>query len=351
MISQYTPLISEEDKQAVIDYISQSPTPWLTEHSATRQLESALCNYLDIKYCSMTTSGTMALVIALLAVGVKAGDEVIIPDLTMLATANAVKLLGAHPVMIDINLENYCMDLSQIQDAITDKTKAVIYVTLNGRIDKEFVKCKQLLNIPVIEDSAQSLGSELNGKKLGTFGDIGCFSFSSQKIISSGQGGCIVTDNKKYAERIKQIKDFGRTNKFNYNSFGINSKFTDLQAVVLLSQLKDIANRIEKKKWMYEQYYYMLAGIVGIEMIRDFDSAPWFIDIYSDNRDGLQKKLLEKGIETRAIYNPISSYVFHKDNHRHCTPNAEYISKRGLWLPSSIDLRYGTINSICEGIK
>jgi perosamine synthetase len=295
-----------------------------------------------------------------MALGVCSKDEVIVPDFTMIASANAVNLVGAKPVLVDIDLSNLCLDISSVEKAITKRTKAIMLVSLNGRSPdmNYFVDFAKDNNLFLIEDAAQSLGSKYKDKYLGTFGDIGSFSFSAPKVITTGQGGAIVTDNEQLYKKVIRIKDFGREQggiDF-HEEMGYNFKFTDLQAVIGLEQMKKLPWRVERKKQIFKKYKELLADVNSISFIETDleDTSPWFIDILVNKgnveRNKLSSSLTKKGIGTRAFYPAIHSqppYSWVKGKF----PNSDYISLRGLWLPSSSFLTDDHIVYICDNIQ
>jgi perosamine synthetase len=290
----------------------------------------------------------------LLALGIKKNDEVIVPNYTMVATANAVKLAGGKPVLCDIESQNLCLDPNQLLSKINKRTKAVIYVTLNGRsgkIDKVKKICKQK-KIFLLEDSAHSIGSYYKNKHHGTFGIASSFSLSMPKLITTGQGGFVVTSNKKFAAKINEIKNFGRRSDGNdiYFSTGYNFKFTDIQAALGLSQLKDIRQRIKKKRQIFKIYFNKLSKINGVSMFKFKDKeTPWFCDIYIKNPKKLQKYLYSFNIVSRLVYPPLNSLNILKT--KGDFKNSTYYCNRGIWLPSSISLNKKEIEFIISKIK
>ncbi len=353
-ISQMEPSFDECERDAVNSYLLQGG--WLTEYQKTRDFESAIAEFTASKYCSVVCNGTVSLVIALLAVGIEHGDEVIVPDYTMAATAAAPRLIGAHTVFADIERQSFALDYNAMLRAITHKTKAVILVSINGRYPRDLEKivnfCKEN-DIHLIEDAAQSLGCKYKGQHLGTFGEIGSFSFSAPKVITTGQGGALVTDDADIMARIHKIRDFGRDRcgSDHYLTLGWNFKFTDLQAVIGLEQMKKLSARLERKKTMGKIYDHFLYGIHGIEQIQtDYtQTAPWFFDILCDNRADLQKFLNEHGIGTRTFYPALHSEPAFRNKNSY--PVAEEISSKGLWLPSSVNLNNEDIYRICDTIR
>ena len=201
---------------------------------------------------SVVNNDTASLAIAVTALGIKGENEVIVPDHTMIASANAVILAGAEPVLVDIDPTNLCLDLDLVEKAITPRTKVIMLVSINGCCpDMEKVSTlARKYNLFLIEDAAQSLGSRYLGKHLGTFGDIGCLSFRAPKIITRSQGGALVTENEGFFDRIAKIEDFGRPKSGidYYEILGYNFKFTDLQAVIGIEQMKKLDWRVKREK-------------------------------------------------------------------------------------------------------
>src|ERR1700712_2676816 len=211
-IPQMEPWLGEEEAAAVNDYMRSGG--WLMEHDKSRQFESLIADYTGAAHCIVTVNGTVSLTLAALASNVKAGDEVIVPNYTMIATANSVFMLGARPVFVDVEPETLCLDINQTEAALTTKTRAIMLVTANGRYPKAgvdaFVDLADRHGLVLIEDAAQSLGSRYpDGRHMGSVGNIGSFSFSVPKVITTGQGGCLITNDGKLAERLRKLKDFG----------------------------------------------------------------------------------------------------------------------------------------------
>lgn len=351
-INQMEPWIGKEEKQAVIEYLDSGG--WLTEFQRTRDFEVAITNYVGSKYCSVVANGTVSLFAALKACGVGSGDEVIVPDYTMIASANAVVLTGAKPVFVDISLSNLCLDLELTTHAITPATKAIMLVSLNGRSpDMEaFVGLAHKHGLYLLEDAAQSLGSRYNGRHLGTFGHIGSFSFSALKVITTGQGGALVTDDPVLFDRICKIRDFGRhqSGVDFHESVGYNFKFTDLQAVIGIEQMKKLEWRANRKKEIFALYQEELSSISELQFVKTNleDTSPWFIDVLVPDPVGLREYLKAKEIGSRPFYPAIHSQPAY--NQLGNFPNSEYVAQHGLWLPSSSFLQDEDIKRICTSI-
>ena len=354
-LPQMEPLVTEADAAAVERYVRSGG--WLTEFRETRTLEAALRDYTGAAACAMAPSGTLALFLALKGIGVGAGDEVIVPDLTMAATATAVVLAGATPVFADVEPRTLCLDLDLVERHVTPRTKAVLFVSLNGRSPaqlKGFIARCRSRGLKVIEDAAQSLGSFHDGAHLGTLGDCGCLSFSSQKIVTTGQGGAVLTSDPALAERMLLLRDFGRLEggSDRYQTVGWNLKFTDLQAVIGISQMRRLPAIVERKRAIYRRYQERLGGCRGVEMIAtDLDTVtPWFVDAFVEAgaRAALAGHLHRRGIGSRPLYPALHAEPAFAV--AASCPAAERLSARGLWLPSSLRLTDADIDRVCDEI-
>jgi perosamine synthetase len=354
-IPQMEPWFDEQEARAVYEYMKSGG--WVTEFRKTRELEDEIAQYTGARHCSMMPNGTLSLSVALIACGIGPGDEVIVPDYTMVASANAVKLAGAEVIFADISPENLCLDFHEMQRVLSPRTRAVILVTINGRypadLEEICASCKGR-GLIVIEDAAQSLGSFKDGRHLGTFGDIGSFSFSAPKIITTGQRGALVTNDEHLYERMLQLRDFGRESggSDHYLTIGWNFKFTDVQAVIGIEQMKKLPWRVNRKKEIYELYRKNLEGIEPLSFIPTNlkDTSPWFIDILVQNgqREPLIAFLKERGIGSRPFYPPLHGEPVYARTGSY--PVSERISSQGLWLPSSSRLDNDDILWICEEI-
>ena len=351
VIIQHRPLFGKPEAEATYKYMLEDN--FLTEHKKTRELENMISNYLKTKHCLMTTSGTSAIILALMSLELNHGDKVIVPNYTMIATINCIKHLGLVPIIVDVDSETYTIDIDSIKHIIDERTKAIIHVSLNNRYKKleDLVLYCKNNNIYLIEDSAQSLGCTYKDKNLGTFGDIGCFSLSTPKIISTGQGGFVVSNNDTLVEKMNMIKNFGRktSGEDNFESFGLNMKFTDLQAVVGIEQMKQLDSRISRMKFMYNLYYNNLKELGIILKPLSNTWIPWFVDIYIDNRDDLVEYLNKHNIKTRPTYGEINKTTMYYSEET--LINSNYVSTKGLFLPSYITLTNNQIDYICNIIK
>ncbi len=360
MIHQYKPSYTEVEAKALYDLVMSGS--FLADFKKTKEFETHIAVATGNKHCIAVNNGTIAISLALLASGVTSDDVVVVPNITMIATATAVDMIGARPVFCDIESDTLCMDVEKAIDLIKEhRAKAIIYVTLNGRINETAVLrlatyCLKH-HITLIKDDAQSLGSRSDNNyslQSEMFGDIHTLSFSPHKIISCGQGGAIVTNNDFVAEKMRRVKDFGRLQGGAdiHDHFGINSKFTEMQAVVGLCQLEKLYDRIEFKKSLYNEYYKYLKDFMIAPKVNE---SPWFVDIYlscKSLRSELIAYLTDRGIGTRPIYPKLTSQLIYSDPlNRVLYPNSTYFGETGLWLPSSFSVTNEEVKYICETIK
>lgn len=349
------PWFGDEERLAIDAYMRKNG--WITEFKKTQEFENVLAEYAGTKHCIVVNNGTISLTLAAVAADIKSGDEVIVPNYTMIASPNSIKMFGATPVFVDVESETLCLDIHLVEKAITDKTKAIMLVLANGRYPESGIKAFEDLakkhNIVLLEDSAQSLGSLYpDGRHQGSVGLVGSFSFSTPKIISTGQGGALITNDDDIAFKLKRLKDFGRNGGGVdiHDSIGYNFKFTDLQAIIGLEQMKKIDWRVERKKEIYELYKTGLDGCPSVKFFKQDTkiTAPWFIDVLVENIQELMEYLKIKGIGSRLMYPPINKQSAYKVPGNH--PVSNLIGEKGLWLPSAAQLTNDEIEYICNCI-
>lgn len=355
-IMQMRPLFGEEEKKAVCDYMDEDG--FITEFKRTEQFEKMIAEYTGAKHCIVVNNGTISLTLAAMAVGVKASDEVIVPNYTMIATPNSVKMFGAVPVFVDVEVDTLCLDINLVRKAITPRTKAIILVSANGRYPSVGIEAFEMLakenNLILIEDSAQSLGSFYpDGRHVGKAGLIGSFSFSAPKIISTGQGGALITDSDEMAFKLRRLKDFGRSGGGNdiHDTIGYNFKFTELQACIGIEQMKKLAARVKRKKAIWQRYSDQLKTVVGFKLFAHdlARTTPWFIDGFADKREDLIAHLKKSGIGSRIMYPPINKQEAYQFPGEH--PVSNKIGTKGLWLPSAVQLTNEEVDYITSCIS
>ena len=361
-IIQIEPSMGIEEKNELKSVIDSG---WFTEAGKTKEFEKRFAEFVGSKYAIAVTSGTAGLFLGLKSMGIKKNDEVLVPDMTFVASPNAVELCGAKPVLIDIEAKSLNINQEKLKEKITKKTKAIMPVDFNGRstdifLLKEFAEKNNLL---LIEDACHAIGSFYGTKHMGTVSNIGVFSFSTPKIITTGQGGMIVTNDKNIYEKCLSLKDFGRESgakknmkkSFMHETIGYNFKFTEFQAAVGIAQMKKLRSRVKRKKEMFKLYGEFLSRIEKIEFI-DTDiqkTTPWMNDILfnkSKVREEIINYLAKNNIGTRIFYPPIHSLTPYKSNDKKFMITTD-ISKRGLWLPSSNTLTDNELEYVCKKIK
>lgn len=355
-IPQMRPLFGSEEREELLRYLDEDG--FFTEYKRTEAFEFEIARYTGAQHCVVVNNGTVSLTLAALALGVGPGDEVIVPNYTMIATPNSIKLIGAKPVFVDVEPDTLVIDLELVKKAITRRTKAIMLVSANGRAPsagiQAFEELSQKTGIPIIEDAAQSLGSfYADGRHIGLAGSIGSLSFSAPKIISTGQGGALITNDANLAEKLRRLKDFGRATGGTdiHDSIGYNFKFTELQACVGLAQMRKLQDRVKRKKEIWRLYKTGLCNVPNLELFKHDLSlcTPWFIDCLVENRSELITHLNLAGIGTRVMYPPIH----HQDAYKATGtfPISLIVGRKGLWLPSMVQLLDAHIDRVCREIK
>jgi len=350
-MTKFIPVSEPSITEKEIDYVTNAvKSGWVSSIGQyIDAFEKRFAEFVGTTYALTTSNGTTALHLALVTLGIKEGDEVIIPDLTFIATANAVTYTGAKPVIVDIERDTWCIDPQSVKKAITAKTKAIIPVHLYGHpanmdvinhIAKEY-------GLYVIEDAAEAHGAKYRGKKVGNLGDIGVFSFYGNKIITTGEGGMLTTNNEKIYKRAKFLKDHAMSveKRYWHPEIGYNYRMTNLQAALGLAQLERIDELINKKIQIFEWYKEFFGDIQCIKLNPQKEWAKnvfWMVCLILDtdfgiSRSELMAKLKEKGIDTRPFFYPISQMPMY--NSGKINPVAYDISQRGLNLPSGVNLK------------
>jgi perosamine synthetase len=333
---------------------------FLNDGPLTRQFEEKVAALCGVEHAVAVTSGTVAISVALMALDIGPGDEVIVPDLTFIATANAVRLAGATPILVDVEPQRFSIDCQAMVAAITPRTKALVPVDLNGRgADYRFLEpfCRER-GLRLVCDAAEAFGSKYNGRPLGSFGDAAALSFSANKTVTTGQGGMVLTRNADLAKRINQLKDQGRPKRGtggddSHPTQGFNFKFTDLQAAVGLAQLEALQTRCVQAGRRDAWYRKHLGGCPGISF-PDYDSelgeVRQWTDVLVADREKLRAALESQAIGHRAFWFPLHSQRPY-ENQRGAFDNAIYISSRGLWLPSHFSLTEDEVVEVYNSIK
>jgi len=326
-----------------------------------KQFEARFAEYIGVDYAVSTACCTGALHLALLALGIGAGDEVIVPDITWVATANAVVYTGATPVFADIEPDSWCLDPDSFKEKITVRTKAVIPVHLYGhpaRMDR-IVDIARAHNLYIVEDAAPAIGAEFDGKKTGTFGDFAAFSFQGAKLVVSGEGGMLVTNNRELYEKVCKLWDQGRVpGTFWIDQLGWKYKMSNLQAAFGLAQLERLNELISTKRRIFSWYAEGLKAVAGIRLNYETPmshSIYWMCSLMLDKklgitRDDLCAELKKRNIDTRPVFPTISQYPIWPVKQK-SLPVASQVAAQSLNLPSGVCLRWEQIDYICRNIK
>ena len=364
MIPVCVPLLGEKELEYVTDCIK---TGWISSRGKyVEEFEAKFAKYCGCKYGISTTSGTTALHLALASIGVGKGDEVIVPAFTMISTVFAVVYCGAKPVLVDAEPETWNIDVSKIEEKITDRTKVIIPVHIYGHpCDMDpIMKIAEEHDLYVVEDAAEAHGAEYKGRKVGGIGHIGCFSFYANKIITTGEGGMIVTNDEEIAEKAKSLKDlaFSKERRFLHTDLGFNYRMTNIQAAIGLAQLERIDELVERRRKNAHLYNELLKDIEGIRLPIEKEWAKnvyWMYSIlvedkFGMSREELMSELEKKGIETRTFFIPMhvqpvfqNMGLFKGERY----PVAEELARKGLYLPSSSGLSREEIEHICDEIR
>jgi perosamine synthetase len=359
-------IYSDDEDIAQVKEVIQSGMNWATGPKVA-ELESIIADYVGVKYAVTLNSGTSALHAELLAHGIKPGDEIVVPSFTFIATANAPFFVGAKPVFADIETDTYGLDPEDVKERITKKTKAIMPVHIGGCSCKirELREIASDSNILLIEDAAESLGAKIGNKKVGTFGDSAMFSFCGPKVITTGEGGVIVTESKDIYEKIKLLRSHGRadtkdyfsTNEYmDYVSLGYNFRMSNITAALGIAQLGKIDYVIQKRrehaKYLTEKLNKVAPAVKTPLPPKGYYHLYQMYTIEVPNRDGLMNFLSEKGIMAKVYFLPVHHSHFYKNvlKYKPKLPVTEQTAERVLTLPMYPDLKKEEMNYMAECI-
>jgi perosamine synthetase len=365
---QYIPVSGPSITQKEIDYVTDAVTnAWYGNANIYHdKFEKLFANYLDLKYAIALPSCTSAIHLSLLALDISAGDEVIVPDVTWIASAAPINYVGATPVFADIDPQTWCISAESLESYITPKTKAIIPVNLYGGMPNmdEILAIAKKYNLAVIEDAAESIGSEYHGRKSGSFGDTGVFSFHGSKTLTTGEGGMLVTDREDIYQRVLFLRDHGRKpgDKLFYNTeVGYKYKMSSMQAALGLAQLERIEELIDRKRRIFSWYQAELDFIPGLILNYEPPNTKntyWMVTAIIDPKLGIDKHRLmdemrKEKIDTRPFFYPLSSLPAYEhlssaklahDRNRYSYQISEY----GINLPSGMDITAEKVNYISQ---
>jgi perosamine synthetase len=367
MIPVCEPVLDGKELEYVADCVK---TTWISSNGKYISLfEKKFAEFCQTNYGVACNNGTTAIHLALEALGIGKNDEVIIPTFTMIATCNAVIYSGAKPVLVDAEMETWNIDTDLIEDKITPRTKAILVVHTYGHaVDMDpILEIAKKHNLFVVEDAAEAHGGEYKEKRCGSLGDIGCFSFYSNKIITTGEGGMVVTNNAEYAERAQSLRNhaFGKP-RFIHNELGFNYRITNIQAAIGLAQMERADYLVNRRIKNAMRYNSLLKDVEGIKIPPEKAWAKnvyWMYSILIEDSFGLSKddvmeKLRDKGVDTRSFFYGMHQQPVFKNNgddrYPDCHgsyPVADELTRKGLYLPSSGSLTEDNIETVVQAIK
>jgi perosamine synthetase len=355
------PALIGRERDYVMDCLESS---WISSNGKYIDLfEKHFAEYLGVKHAAACSNGTTALHLALLALGVGPGDEVIVPTLTYVATANAVTYTGATPVLADCEADAWTLDPDQVEALITSKTKAIIPVSLYGHpcnMDP-LLELAEVHKLHVIEDAAEALGTRYKGKLCGSIAKISTFSFYGNKTITTGEGGMVVTDDDDLAAKVRILKGQGMDplRRYWFPMVGYNYRMTNIQAALGVAQLENIEKFLAKRRDIGDLYNTHLRDVPGITLPVEKDYATrsyWMYSIlieeeYGKSRDHVMLKLAENGVETRPFFYPMHIMPVHGNKELSPLMNAERIASKGITLPTFFELEREDIVFITNLLK
>jgi perosamine synthetase len=347
LIVQIEPWVDDAELRELKRVIDST---FLVEHDLTREFEAMTARLAGSKHAIAVCNGSMALFVCLKALGIGPGDEVIVPDLTFVATANAVILAGATPVLCEVLEDTFCLDVGRAEKLLTPATRALLPVHLYGQSADmgQVMALARRHNLKVIEDAAEGIGVTFAGRHVGSFGDMGILSYYGNKTITCGEGGMVLTDDDELARAAYRLKNYGRDQKgtFVHESIGFNFSFTDLQAAIGIAQMKKLPAIVCRKREIHDRYVDELRSLAGLRPVfidPRCQSVFWFTSFLCDNPDALSAFLRGHNIQTRRFFCPLHLQPCYADR-KHVQiidPDfriSERIYRQGISLPSAYSL-------------
>jgi perosamine synthetase len=363
------PWITEKE----IDYVADATAnAWYGKANIYHErFEKAFADYIGIRFAITLPSATSAIHLSLLSLGIKPCDEVIAPDTTWIATAAPITYVGATPVFADIDAKTWCLSAESFEECITSKTRAAIPVDLYGNMpDMDAIKdIARKYNIAIIEDAAEAIGSEYKGKKAGSFGDAGIFSFHGSKTLTTGEGGMLITDREDVFQRVLFLRDHGRKpgEKMFWNTeIAYKYKMSSMQAALGLAQLERIEELIAKKREIFDWYQENLSDIEGLTLNHESPGTKntyWMTTAVLDKRFGIQKEefielMNKKSIDCRPFFYPLSTLPAYRHRHLEQAKQARQrnhvsyeISPHGINLPSALNMSEENVQYVCAELR
>jgi perosamine synthetase len=361
MIPVNEPLLGPKE----LEYVNEClQTAWISsEGRFIGAFEQSWADFCGMKYGVAVSNGTTALQLAVACLDLLPGEEVILPTFTIISCAQAIVYNGGVPVLVDSDPQTWCMDVGQVGAKITPRTRAVMPIHMYGHpVDMDPLwEIARKHNLVVIEDAAEAHGAEYKGKRCGSLGDLGCFSFYANKIITTGEGGMVLTNNQDYVERVRSLRNlcFKKERRFYHEELGHNFRMTNIQAALGLAQVEHVEKSIQHKRWMGQEYTRRLKHLDGIQLPVERNWAKnvyWMYGIVLQEKTGLTavefaRRLSDRGIMTRPFFlgmheQPVflERGLFISEKY----PVAENLARQGLYLPSGMSLTIEQLEEVCR---
>jgi perosamine synthetase len=357
MIPIAEPWISDQEVARVTEAVESG---WISpKGDYVTEFESRFASFVDTEYAFATSTGTAALHLSLVAAGIGDGDEVLVPDLTWISCANVVRYVGATPKFVDVDEQTYTISPEDARRSITGATVGIMPVHLYGQPCEmdPILELAAEYDLSVVEDAAEAHGARYRGQPVGSIGDVGCFSFYGNKILTTGQGGMITTDNDEIAERIQLYRRDGMSTeqKYYHPVVGYNYRLTNIQAAIGVEQVKRAADILEEKQRIASTYRRLLIhNDIQFQLEPEWgQSAHWMtapIFKTTAQRRRIERKLKEQNVQTRPFFHPLHNQPPYEASTRSC-PTAAALAEQGLNLPSGPLLSDEDIEDICEIIN
>lgn len=364
MIPVSEPLLNEQASTYVEECLR---TNWISsEGRFIQEFESKWANYCGMDYGVAVSNGTTALQVALACLGLEPGDEVIMPTFTIISCAIAIIEAGALPVLVDSDPHTWCMNVKQIEEKITLRTRAIMSVHMYGHpVDMDpILKLARKYELFIIEDAAEAHGAEYKGQKVGGIGNLSCFSFYANKIITTGEGGMVLARSANHAEKLRSLRNlcFQKDRRFYHAELGHNYRLTNLQAAIGLSQVERIDEHVAKKRWMGKSYTERLRSLPQISLPVE---EPWAKNVYwmyglvlandiEYDAAEFARRLKIEGVDTRPFFVGMHEQPVFRQRGMFASeqyPVAERIARRGLYLPSGLTLVESQLETVCIAVK
>jgi perosamine synthetase len=358
------PLIGDAEARFVAECLD---TGWVSSAGRfVNEFEQRWAAYCGMRYGVAVSNGTVALQLAVACLDLERGDEVIMPTFTIISCAQAVMYNGGVPVLVDADPRTWCMDVGQVEGRITSRTRAIMPVHIYGHpVDMDpLLELADEHGLAVIEDAAEAHGAEYKGRKCGGLGHINCFSFYANKIVTTGEGGMVLSDDDAYVERLRSLRNlcFRLERRFYHTELGHNFRLTNVQAALGLGQVERIEQSVEKKRWMGAAYSERLRDVPGLQLPleeRWAKNVYWMYGVVLDEETGLNaaqfaRRLREHGVITRPFFwgmheQPVFREMGLFEGERY--PVAERIARQGLYLPSGMTLTKEQIDRVCAAVQ